>query len=212
MESCSIARRLQACVRDVDTVARLGGDEFTIILSEMKKSADVTSVAEKIIMKLTDPIFLHDTFNCSVGASIGIAIYPEDGYELDKLISAADSAMYESKVNGKNTYTFFKGKKDEQAEQQPWIVLDAALMLGVPEIDLQHQELANMIGRMNVVVKQNAPVEVAVQMFDDIISYARFHFATEELLMDQYGYVEDEEHKQEHRRLIGEASYLREKL
>ena len=208
----AVARRLQACVRGVDTVARLGGDEFTIILSEMDKPTDVSSVAEKIIQKLTTPVLLHDARRCVVGVSIGIAIYPEDGYELDKLMSAADGAMYESKAGGKNTYTFFKGKTVEQTDPQSWIVLDAAYSLGVPEIDLQHQELANLINRLDDAVKHYASEEVAIHLFDEMISYARSHFETEERLMDQYGYLGNEVHKQAHQRLIGQANYLREKF
>ena len=208
----AVARRLQACVRGVDTVARLGGDEFTIILSEVEKSADVSSIAEKIIQTLAAPIILNNARKCAIGVSAGIAIYPEDGYEIDKLMSAADSAMYESKAGGKNTYTFFREKPSEQAAHQPWIVLDAANLLGVPEIDRQHQELADMINRLNDAVKHDASAEVAVHLFDGMISNARSHFEAEERLMEKYGYIEDEAHKQGHQRLIGEANYLRGKF
>ena len=208
----AVARRLQACVRGVDTVARLGGDEFTIILSEVEKAEDVISVTEKIIQKLAEPVLLNDEHKCRVGVSIGIASYPEDGYELDKLMSAADCAMYESKAVGKNTFTFFKEKQSEQANHQPWIAIDASYLLGVPEIDQQHQELANMINRLNDAVKNCASAEAAMHLFDDMILYARYHFDAEERLMNQYGYMEDEAHKQRHQRLIGEANYLREKF
>lgn len=207
-----VAKRLLACVRNVDTVARLGGDEFTIILSEVEKPGDISSVAEKIIQKLTEPVPLDDTRQCSVGVSIGIAIYPEDGYELDKLMSAADSAMYESKAGGKNTATFFKEKVSPQTDAQSWIALDASYALGVPEIDQQHQELATLINRLNDAVKHHASTEVAVQMFDEMVLYARYHFETEERLMGQYGYIEDDEHRLGHQRLIGEVNYLREKF
>lgn len=207
-----VARRLLACVRNVDTVARLGGDEFTIILSEVEKMNDVSGVAEKIIRKLTEPVFLSDARKCGVGVSIGIAIYPEDGYELDKLMSAADGAMYESKTGGKNTYTFSKEKASSQTDPQPWLFLDAGYLLGVPEIDRQHQELAAMINRLNDAVKHHASTEVAVQLFDGMVSYARAHFETEERLMEQYGYLEDEAHKLWHQRLLGEINYLREKF
>lgn len=208
----TVARRLQTCVRSVDTVARLGGDEFTIILSEVENRADVTNVAEKIIQKLTEPVRLSDTRQCSIGVSIGIASYPEDGYELDKLMSAADSAMYESKAEGKSTYTFFTENPSAQAELQPWIVLDADHLLGVPEIDQQHRDLTNLLNQLNDTVKHNAPVEVAIHLFDEIIANTRIHFEAEERLMAQYAYVADEAHIQEHQRLIGEAKYLRGKF
>ena len=190
----------------------MGGDEFTIILSEVGKPADAANVAEKIIQKLADTVHLNDTRECGIGVSIGIAIYPEDGYELDKLMSAADSAMYESKASGKNAYTFFKETTSKQAGQQPWIVLDETHLFGVPELDQQHQELANLINRLNDAVKYYAPAEVAVQLFDEMVSYAQFHFETEERLMDQYGYSDDEAHKLGHQRLIESANYLRGKF
>ena len=208
----AVAMRLQSCVRGVDTVARLGGDEFTIILTEVDKHADVTNIAEKIMQKITEPVFLFGSHKCTIGVSIGIAMYPENGYELDKLLSSADSAMYESKAHGKNTYTFFKEKEDEQTGKQPWIILDTDHLLGVAEIDLQHQELTNKINKLNESVKKYASVDDIAQQLDEIISYASFHFEAEERLMDQYGYMGSEVHKQTHQRLRGEANYLREKF
>lgn len=102
----SAANRLLACVRDVDTVARLGGDEFAIVLGEIEKTEDVITIAEKIIQKLMEPLLLRDVRECCIGVSIGIAIYPDDGTEIDSLMSVADSAMYASKAAGKGTYTF----------------------------------------------------------------------------------------------------------
>lgn len=208
----AVARRLQACVRGVDTVARLGGDEFTIILSELEKPEDSASVAEKIIRKLTEPVLLNEACRCQVGVSIGIASYPEDAYELDKLMNAADSAMYQSKTSGESCYTFFKQLPRAHSGQQPWIILDTAYVLGVSELDRQHQEMADMINRLNDAIKQSVSTEDAIHLFDDAISYTRSHFETEERLMDQYGYTENEAHKQGHRRLLGEAGYLRGKF
>jgi len=209
----TVARRLQACVRSVDTVARLGGDEFTIILSEVDKAADITNIAEKIIQNLTEPVPLKETDGkCRIGVSIGIAIYPDNGYELDKLMSAADSAMYESKACGKNTYTFFNANAESPSELHPWIAIDSARLLGIPEIDLQHIELSNIINSLNDAVKNNASLQETTHLLDKLISYTRFHFDTEEHLMDRYGYLESAVHKQIHQRLLGEANFLREKF
>ena len=106
-------------------------------------------------------------------------------------------------------YTFFKEATNEQAEQHPWIVLGAAHLLGVTETDRQHQELANLINRLNDAVKHNASAEAAVPLLDDIISYAHSHFEAEERLMEHHEYVDSEAHKQAHQRLLGEADYLR---
>lgn len=208
----AVARRLQACVRGVDTVARLGGDEFIVILNEIESLTDVVNIAEKIIQRLTEPVLLMGERKCGVGVSIGIAGYPEDGYELDKLISAADSAMYKSKACSKSAYTFFKQHSDDHLEEHPWVIINSAQLLNVPEIDQQHQELADRINRLNDAVKRSIPMEEAVALYDEMISYARIHFEDEERIMQQIGYDGEEAHRLCHQRLIGEATYLRGKF
>jgi diguanylate cyclase (GGDEF)-like protein len=100
-----VANRLRESVRDSDTVARMGGDEFTILLNGIECAADVGVVAEKILAALEQPILLEDQV-AKVGASIGIAIFPDDSDDSEKLISYADGAMYEIKKTGKNAYAF----------------------------------------------------------------------------------------------------------
>lgn len=207
-----VAKRMHACVRGVDTVARLGGDEFTIILVELEKAADASNIAKKIIQKLSEPIILNDSQRCGIGASIGISLYPEDGYELDKLMSAADAAMYESKAVGRNTYTFFRKAQAAQEGAQNWVALDAAYLLGVPEIDSQHQELAGRINNLNEAVKGMTPIDATARMFDELLSSVELHFETEERLMAKSGYAEDEEHRLGHQRLLGEINHLRTKF
>ncbi len=98
-----MALRLRANVRDDDTVARLGGDEFTIILAELRQPEDAVSVAEKIINAVEQPLTIAGT-SVEVSASIGIALFPEDGSDAESLLRNADSAMYRAKEAGRNTY------------------------------------------------------------------------------------------------------------
>ena len=98
-----MAVRLRANVRDDDTVARLGGDEFTIILAELRQPEDAVSVAEKIIKAVQQPLTISGT-SIEVSASIGIALFPEDGSDAESLLRNADSAMYRAKEAGRNTY------------------------------------------------------------------------------------------------------------
>ena len=98
-----MAVRLRANVRDDDTVARLGGDEFTIILAELRHPEDAVSVAEKIIKAVEQPLSIAGT-SIEVSASIGIALFPEDGADAESLLRNADSAMYRAKEAGRNTY------------------------------------------------------------------------------------------------------------
>lgn len=96
-----VGQRLREMVRTSDTVARLGGDEFTIILTATALETDATLVAEKIITRLTEPFIIRGE-EIRMGASIGVAIYPEQGSDNDNLLKAADRAMYQAKNGGRN--------------------------------------------------------------------------------------------------------------
>lgn len=95
-----VAKRLKECVREEDSVARLGGDEFTIILSELKSSADALEVAQKIRRRISEP-FNVDENTLIPSTSIGISIYPDHGEDGDTLLKLADKAMYSAKKNDK---------------------------------------------------------------------------------------------------------------
>jgi len=101
-----VARRLDGCLRASDTLARFGGDEFNAVLPDIDTPAAAASVAEKIIASLSTP-FLIEGQALQVGISIGIAIYPRDGVQIDALALAADAAMYQAKEQGRNSYRIF---------------------------------------------------------------------------------------------------------
>lgn len=98
-----VAQRLRSCVRQTDTVARHGGDEFTIILPDLNQPEDAAQVAEKILERVVEPV-AAGTAVMAVTASIGIAVYPYDGTDIDTLLRNADDAMYRAKEAGRNTY------------------------------------------------------------------------------------------------------------
>ena len=102
----AVANRLQGCLRGGDTLSRFGGDEFTLLLPEVRTRDDVVVIASKILDKLAAP-FVIDGHELFVGASIGIAMYPEAGDSVEALIQSADIAMYHVKGRGKNGYQFF---------------------------------------------------------------------------------------------------------
>lgn len=95
------AKRLQGCVRESDTVARIGGDEFVVMLPSIEASADALLVAEKIRQALSQPLEYNGQ-TLRVSASIGVAIYPEDGSNEAQLSKKADDAMYRAKIGGGN--------------------------------------------------------------------------------------------------------------
>ncbi|MBT8446271.1 MAG: EAL domain-containing protein, partial [Gammaproteobacteria bacterium] len=100
------ASRLRSRLRLGDTIGRLGGDEFIVLLGGVTDSADVRAVAEDLLKYFWEP-FSVDARDLLLTASIGIALFPEDGDTPSELLRNADSAMYHAKEQGRNTYSFF---------------------------------------------------------------------------------------------------------
>lgn len=100
------AERIRNTLRAADRVARFGGDEFVVLLDQIEGSSDAESVATKILGALSEPIDLQGQ-ECRVTASIGIAVYPEDGKDAQTLIRNADVAMYSAKQSGRNDFERF---------------------------------------------------------------------------------------------------------
>ena len=105
-----VSMRLKECIRAADTLARFGGDEFTLMLPKLHNGQeDARKLAEKITRTLKQP-FNIDGHELYVSASIGIALYPQDGTDIDSLIKHADVAMYHVKGQGKNGYQFYSNE------------------------------------------------------------------------------------------------------
>ena len=103
----TVATRLQSALRESDVIARMGGDEFTVILNELDSVADIVLVASKIIELISRPCTNLDGHDVQVSPSIGIAIFPQDGHNVEMLCQHADAAMYQSKRAGRGRYTFY---------------------------------------------------------------------------------------------------------
>jgi len=100
------AKRLAGVVRSGDTIGRLGGDEFIVLLGGLHDAADAQHVAEGILSRLRDSYRVRNR-ELVLTTSVGIALYPHDGLTPSELLRNADSAMYHSKEQGRNTYSFF---------------------------------------------------------------------------------------------------------
>ncbi len=118
-----LAKRLTGVLREEDTVSRMGGDEFVILLPKIDPYG-ITQVAQKLLETIAQP-FLIDRHELSVTASIGIALYPADGEEIDVLSKNADLAMYRAKHEGRNAYSFFT--EEMQIKSQRNLLLSNAL-------------------------------------------------------------------------------------
>lgn len=104
-----VAERLKRCLRESDTIARLGGDEFAVLLPGVSQAGNVAQIAGKIIDSVKQPMEIEGK-EISVTTSIGIALFPNDGDDIIKLLKHADDAMYLAKENGKNNYRFFSDR------------------------------------------------------------------------------------------------------
>lgn len=100
------ADRVKECLREDDTLARLGGDEFIVLLPEMERLSDVLKVAERLVAINQAPYLIQD-HRITLGSSIGISLYPDDGQTVQELIHGADVAMYQAKQDGRNRYYLF---------------------------------------------------------------------------------------------------------
>jgi diguanylate cyclase (GGDEF)-like protein/PAS domain S-box-containing protein len=114
----AVSDRLENNIRRIDTlarveeeklettIARLGGDEFTILLREIKETQDASRVAQRIVDLFSEPFHIENRM-IFISTSVGIALYPNDGKDVDTLLKNADTAMYHAKEKGRNHYQFF---------------------------------------------------------------------------------------------------------
>lgn len=143
-----VAQRLSACLRESDTVGRLGGDEFAILLPDIASEKDAETVARKIVGTLGAPFQVANQ-ELFCGASVGIALHPEDAAEPELLMQYADTAMYQAKEAGRNTWRFHTPALNERAQAR--LRLDADLRLAVqrnefelfyqPKLDLRNGQI-----------------------------------------------------------------------
>jgi diguanylate cyclase (GGDEF)-like protein/PAS domain S-box-containing protein len=113
----SIASRLVECVRGSDTVSRQGGDEFVVLLSEAEDGADAAISARRMLQAVAEPHSI-DQHDLHVTTSIGVSVYPHDGLDAETLIKNADTAMYQAKENGRQSYQFFKPAMNVRAVER----------------------------------------------------------------------------------------------
>jgi diguanylate cyclase (GGDEF)-like protein/PAS domain S-box-containing protein len=113
----SIALRLVSCVRSTDTVSRQGGDEFVVLLSEVSRPTDAAAMAGKILDSLAKAHCI-DEHDLHVTASIGVSTYPDDGVNAETLIKNADTAMYQTKENGRQGFRFFTPAMNARAVER----------------------------------------------------------------------------------------------
>jgi diguanylate cyclase (GGDEF)-like protein/PAS domain S-box-containing protein len=138
-----VAARLKSCIRETDLVARLGGDEFAVIQTSIEGVADVVQFVTRIHEAIRQP------YHClghqlSTDASIGIALAPRDGTDLDQLIKNADLAMYGAKADGRRTYRFFEPAMDATAKLRLTLQQDLRQALVDGGFEIHYQPVVDL--------------------------------------------------------------------
>jgi len=133
-----VGERLLACVRPGDTVGRIAGDEFAVVLADMARPDDAALVAQKILDAIGRPFDLGGN-EAYVGASIGMAAFPDDGDDAATLLKNADIAMYRAKEQGRNGYRFFTAEMNQRTLAKAQLNTDLRRAIERAEFTLHYQ-------------------------------------------------------------------------
>lgn len=134
------AERLTNCIRETDTIARLGGDEFAVLQISDNQPIAATATAARICDVLAKPFEL-DGHQVVVGASVGIAVAPEDGINPDQLLKNADLALYRAKDNGRGIYRSFEPDMDTRIQARRTLEQELRRAFEQNEFELHYQPL-----------------------------------------------------------------------
>lgn len=140
----TVALRIRSCLRDEDTVARQGGDEFIVVLPNIKRFEDIGIVAQKLIVSLSASYSI-DGAELHTSASIGVAVYPDDGPDTETLMRNADTAMYYAKSTGRNNFQFFTPQMNQAASERMQIENNLRQALVRDEFTLNFQPIVNLV-------------------------------------------------------------------
>lgn len=141
-----VAHRLQTGLRETDTLARIGGDEFTILLSGLRSKNDAAVVASKLVAEVAAP-FTIDGCEVFLTASIGIAVFPDDGDDIETLLRHADIAMYHIKAQGKNGFGFFSPDMGETSSRRLSLENEIRRALDHGQFELYYQPQVDFSSR-----------------------------------------------------------------
>ena len=148
----AVAKRLEELIREGDTAARIGGDEFSVILTHVANDEEVIKTTERILDGIRELTVIEDSPGLQISASVGVALFPEDGGDVETLVSNADAAMYRAKDNGRDRLQRFVPEINATATNR--ITIDSELRLALergefvlyyqPQVSLVSSEIVGM--------------------------------------------------------------------
>jgi diguanylate cyclase (GGDEF)-like protein/PAS domain S-box-containing protein len=136
-----VAARLKACVRSSDTVARLGGDEFLLVTrasGQGRAESESTALVSKVLDAICQPVVVGGR-SMRITASVGVSLYPQDGYDEDTVLQHADAAMYRAKELGRNRFQFFTADVHERIQRRLELHTSLRLAIEREEFELHYQ-------------------------------------------------------------------------
>ncbi|MGB5079493.1 MAG: EAL domain-containing protein [Burkholderiales bacterium] len=160
-----IGARAQAVMRDADTVARLGGDEFLILAADVVDEVQVEKIAERLLEAVAEPQELSGR-KIVTRCSIGIALYPDNGEDVETLVANADNAMYQAKAMQQGTATFFTEEMNSRLRKRVQMEQDLHAAIELGQLTLNFQPIVDAADRRHrgaeVLLRWNHPERGAI--------------------------------------------------
>jgi diguanylate cyclase (GGDEF)-like protein len=161
----AIGLRVQTALREGDTVARLGGDEFLVLASDVVGEVQVERIAERMLLAVSAPVDLSGR-RVVAQCSIGIALFPDNGEEVETLVANADNAMYQAKTNHRGSFTFFTEEMNTRLRKRVQLEQDLRAAVELRQLRLYFQPIVDASGRRHrgaeVLLRWNHPERGAI--------------------------------------------------
>src|SRR5882672_4949640 len=161
----AVGLRVQAALRDGDTVARLGGDEFLVLAADVVGEVQVEKIAERLLQAVAEPLDLGGR-RLVAQCSIGIALFPDNGEDVETLVANADNAMYQAKTTQRGSFTFFTDEMNTRLRKRVQLEQDLRAATELGQLTLAFQPIVDAAGRRHrgaeVLLRWNHPERGAI--------------------------------------------------
>ncbi|HSI23115.1 MAG TPA: EAL domain-containing protein [Methylophilaceae bacterium] len=144
-----VGNRLKASVRETDCVSRFGGDEFVLLLPNIQTAEDISNVVNKILAEFARPMLLEG-HTVTIGTSMGVSLFPDDGQDAQTLLKCADSALYQAKAEGRNNVQFYRAELTARIEQRFMLEKELRHAIEHGEFELYYQPIIALNGAQHV--------------------------------------------------------------